>query len=522
VVAPAGTPRPQARTRAAAAAKRSGRADGSLHVVMVASEARPFATTGGLSEVLHALPRALGRLGHRVTIILPKYRRAAPGPAIAAASPTPHRDEPAGDEHVLIDFGARHQPLRFDRVPLSEHVTAVLVDVPELFDRDGVYGEGDSDYPDNAYRFAVLSRAALEYLRLRGERPSVIHAHDWQAGLVPAYQKMLFSNDPIVGGVPAVFTIHNLAFQGVHPASTLEQIGLPRDVLHVQAMEYWGRISYLKAGINFSERLTTVSPTYSRQILNPEFGFGLDGVLSRRARSLVGILNGIDVERWNPATDAYLPARYDADDLSGKAEAKRVLLQTVGLPDSVDARRRPVIGLVSRLTDQKGFDLIAAAAGELMDLDAAWVMLGSGERRYEDLWRELAARHPDRVFTSIGFDDRLEHLITAGADAFLMPSRFEPCGLNQLNCLRYGTLPIVRATGGLDDTVRDADDPAGNGTGFKFADYTVAALVGAIRRALDEYRRPERWKAVQHAAMRQDYSWDVSAREYVKVYSATS
>jgi starch synthase len=242
----------------------------------------------------------------------------------------------------------------------------------------------------------------------------------------------------------------------------------------------------------------------------------MEGVLARRSKDLVGILNGIDTERWNPAADSYLPAPYSAGDLTGKTEAKRALLQTVGLPISPDAVRLPVIGLVSRLTDQKGFDLIADAVDELMQLDASWVMLGSGERRYEELWTGLAARHPDRVSTAIGFDDRLEHLITAGADAFLMPSRFEPCGLNQLNCLRYGTLPIVRATGGLEDTVQDSGS-GGRGTGFKFADYTVSALLEAVRRALATYCKPELWKKMQQTAMRQDFSWDVSAREYVKV-----
>ena len=479
---------------------------------MVAAEVRPFATTGGLAEVVGALPLALERLGHRTTVILPRYRRSQ-----AAAGEPPAAGSLAPDGETVIDFGSRQQPVRFVRSALSTGVTAVLVDAPDLYDRDGLYGTSDGDYPDNAFRFAVLSRAALEYLRLKGERPSVIHAHDWHTGLVPAYQKMLYSDDPVVGGVPAVFTIHNLAFQGVYPASTLPAIGLPWDVMHVQAMEYWGRISYLKAGINFSERLTTVSPSYAREILTPQSGFGFDGILSRRAQSLVGILNGIDTSRWNPVADPFLPAPYGPDDLSGKAHAKRLLLETVGLPAS--AVTRPLIGMVSRLTDQKGFDLVAEALDDLMQLDATWVLLGSGERRYEAQWTGLASRHPDRVSVTIGFSDRLEHLIEAGADAFLMPSRFEPCGLNQLNSLRYGTPPIVRGTGGLSDTVADLDAAGdGMGTGFKFADYTPQALVSAVRRALDAYRKPQLWKRLQRRGMQQDFSWDVPAREYVKVY----
>jgi starch synthase len=490
-----------------------------LDVVMVASEARPFATTGGLSEVLGALPQALAALGHRVTVILPKYRATViPSTASPAASGGP--PDPGPGAETILELGSRRQAVRFHEVPFGDRVTAVLVDVPELFDREGLYGTADGDYPDNAYRFAVFSRAALEYVRARGVRPSVIHTHDWQAGLVPAYQKMLFSDDPTVGGVPAVFTIHNLAFQGLFPAGTIDEIGLPWEVFHVQAMEFWGRISFLKSGVNFSERLTTVSPTYAREILTTENGCGFEGVLSRRARSLVGILNGIDTTAWNPAADPVLPVAYSAEDPGGKRDAKRLLLQTAGLPGSDAAMIRPLIGMVSRLTDQKGFDLLAGAADELMRLDATWVLLGSGERRYEEMWDRLAKRYPGRVSATIGFDSRLEHLIEGGADAFLMPSRFEPCGLNQLNSLRYGTLPIVRATGGLEDTVRDAAEPGG--TGFKFADATPEALVGAVRRALELYGKPEQWRAMQQAAMRGDYSWDVPAREYVKVYRATS
>ena len=488
---------------------------------MIASEMHPFATSGGLSEVMGALPQALTRLGHTVTAIIPRYRRVPIGPNIGAMSPTPHRAEPATDLETTIEMGSRRFHVRYDEREAGERLLAVFVDVPELFDRDGLYGTADGDYDDNAIRFAVFSRAALEYVRLRGRRPSAIHVHDWQAGLVPAYQKMLFSPDPVVGGVPVVFTIHNLAFQGIFPLETVDEIGLPREVLHVQAMEFYGRISYLKAGINFSEQITTVSPTYAREILERQNGCGFDGVLARRADDLRGILNGIDDTRWNPATDTFLPARYDADDLSGKTEVKRFLLQSAGLDATPAALERPLVGLVSRLTDQKGFDLIEAAADELMALDAAWVMLGSGDRRYEEQWKTLAARFPDRVSATIGYDERLEHLIEGGADLFLMPSRFEPCGLNQLNSLRYGTLPVVRATGGLNDTVRESADGQ-PGTGFRFDDYTPEALVSTVRRALGVYRTRDTWRGMQRAAMAGDFSWDVSAREYVKVYRANS
>ena len=469
---------------------------------MVSSEAHPFAKTGGLAEVAGALPLALAGLGHHVTLVVPRYR----------GVPS------AGAEPAALTLGARTVRVGFARQPVAPGVDAVLVDAPELFDREALYGTAAGDYPDNAWRFAVFSRAALESARLAGQRPAVIHAHDWQTGLVSAYQKMHLSSDPVVGGVPAVFTIHNLAFQGVFPPATLDEIGLGWEVFNLQAMEYWGQISYLKAGVNFSEQITTVSPNYAREIVTPEMGFGFEGVLGRRRGDVTGIVNGIDTERWNPAGDSFVPAPFSAEKLAGKRKAKQLLLEAMGLPADKAALARPTIGMVTRLTDQKGMDLVSAAADELMTLDATWTLLGNGEPRYEELLRGLAARYPDRVAAHVGFDERTAHLIEAGADAFLMPSRFEPCGLNQLYSLRYGTVPIVRAIGGLEDTVADYDPETGHGTGFKFRDYTPAALTGAVRRALDLYRQPAAWKAVQQAGMREDHSWDVSAREYVKVY----
>ncbi|HEY0873612.1 MAG TPA: glycogen synthase GlgA, partial [Vicinamibacterales bacterium] len=476
-------------------------ADRGLRILMVTPEAHPFAKTGGLAEVAGALPAALTRLGHSVTVVLPRYRGALP-------DSTPSR-------RIDLQLGPNTFSVGFLEQVMDDGVRAVLVDVPALFDREGLYGQDGRDYPDNALRFAVLSRAALEFARMEGVRPDIIHAHDWQTGLVPVYQKMHLSNDPVVGGVPTVFTIHNLAFQGLFGLDALPAIGLDWNVFHPEALEYWGNISLLKGGVNFSEKITTVSPTYAREILTPEFGFGFEGILRRRADDLVGILNGIDTDRWNPEADEFAP-RFSASDLAGKREAKRALLDDVGLPADDKSLARPVIGMISRLTDQKGFDLIGAAASQLIELDAAWVMLGSGDRQYEEQWRSLAAHYPDRVSATIGFDERLAHLIEAGADMFLMPSRFEPCGLNQLYSLRYGTVPIVRATGGLEDTIRDAAEPDGNG--IKFADPAPGALVAAVRRGLQLYRDGDRWSAIQKAGMAADPSWDVSAREYVKVY----
>jgi starch synthase len=332
------------------------------------------------------------------------------------------------------------------------------------------------------------------------------------------YARTVLRDDPVIGGVRTVLTIHNLAFQGHFDPGELTWVGLGRDLLTPDKLEFWGRASTLKGGVVFSDRITTVSPTYAKEILTPGYGFGFDGILASRRRDLSGILNGIDTEAWDPKTDQYLPAHFDAAHLEHKAVVKRALLETAGLPHDEAAMTRPVIGIVTRLTHQKGCDLVAAAADQLMGFDAAWVMLGSGDAWCEDLWRQLAARSPLRVAARIGFDERLAHLIEAGSDLFLMPSWYEPCGLNQMYSQRYGTVPIVRATGGLNDTVVDVDERPDAATGVKFADYTPAALIGAVDRALGLFPNSQRWKGIQQNGMKQDFSWDVSAREYVKVY----
>jgi starch synthase len=417
-----------------------------------------------------------------------------------------------------VPFGAHSYPVRFVEQRLAEGVTAVLVDAPALYDRDGLYGDAKGEYGDNAFRFAVLCRGALEYARLRGRRPAAIHAHDWQGGLAPVYARTVLRDDPVIGGVRTVLTIHNLAFQGQFDPAELTWMALGRDLFTPDKLEFWGRASALKGGVVFSDKITTVSPTYAREILTPEYGFGFNGILASRAQDLAGILNGIDTDAWDPTRDPYLPAHFDAADLERKAVVKRALLEAAGLPHDAAAMTRPVIGIVTRLTHQKGCDLVAAAADRLMRFDAAWVMLGSGDAWCEDLWRHLAERWPDRVAARIGFDERVAHLIEGGSDLFLMPSWYEPCGLNQMYSQRYGTVPIVRATGGLNDTVQDVDEGPDAATGFKFRDYTPDALVGTVGRALGLFPNSQRWKGIQRNGMKRDFSWDVSAREYVKVY----
>jgi starch synthase len=331
-----------------------------------------------------------------------------------------------------------------------------------------------------------------------------------------------FAGHPTLGAAGSVFTIHNLAYQGLFAADWLPRLGLGWALMHVNAMEFWGRVSYLKGGITFSRLITTVSPRYAREIQTRALGFGFDGILQQRSTDLVGILNGIDYDQWNPERDVHLPEPFSASNLRGKRAAKRAVLERFGLPVSAQALERPLIGMVSRLVDQKGFDLLAAAADQLPQLDASFVLLGTGERRHEELWRTLAARYPDRFGARIGFDEALAHVIEGGADLFLMPSRFEPCGLNQMYSLRYGTVPLVRATGGLYDTVRNYDPRSGTGTGFVFDEYSPQALLATLRWALGIFPDREVWQGIQVAGMREDNSWDARARQYVRVYERSA
>jgi starch synthase len=472
---------------------------------MVASEAVPFAKTGGLGDVAGALPLALARLGHEVTLVLPRYRGTGGGTTVGRES---------------IALGGRTFDVTFVEHALGDRARAVLVECPELFDRSELYGVGNTDYPDNAARFAVLARAALELGARDPAGVDVVHAHDWQAGLAAVYLKTLCADRAGLGQAAAVFTIHNLAYQGLFPPIWMPAVDLGWELFGIDGVEFWGKVSYLKAGINFSEMVTTVSPRYAQEIQTPEFGFGFDGILRRRSRQLKGILNGIDAAAWNPASDPYLPAQYGRDTLEGKSASKRALLEAMGWPATGSMLGRPVVGMVSRLVDQKGFDLLATLDEELLALDATFVVLGTGEPRYQEMWQALMDRAPDRVACHFGFDERLAHLIEAGADIFLMPSRFEPCGLNQMYSLRYGTVPVVHAVGGLDDTVENWNPRTGAGTGFKFRPYEPAALLGALQKALDLWYQPEAWRAVQRAGMARDFSWDASAAAYAKAYES--
>jgi len=462
---------------------------------MVASESTPFIKTGGLADVMGALPPALARLGEQAAVVLPWYRGA--------------RVE--SSRRVLDEFTVwlGRNPYR---VRVHESVVRgapyFLVQCDELYGRDGVYFDQKGDFPDNHIRFALLNKAALAVARWIF-RPDIVHAHDWQGSLAPVYLRTILAGDPVFAGVKTVLTIHNLGYQGLFPANTLPEIGLDRSAFHMAGVEYFGQVNLLKGGICYSDALTTVSKAYAREIQTPEYGHGLEGLLASRSGVLTGILNGADDSDWDPQTDRYIPARYSALCLDGKRECKRGLLKELGFP--AEALQRPLVGMVSRLVSQKGFDLIEAAAGDLLACDLSLAVLGTGEERYERFLRGLAQAHPSRVAVRISYDNPLAHRIEAGADIFLMPSRYEPCGLNQIYSLRYGTVPVVRATGGLDDTIDEE-------VGFKFLDYSAPAMMEALRKALDTYQRRDVWESLVRNGMARDYSWDASASQYSALY----
>jgi starch synthase len=474
---------------------------------MVASEVAPFAKTGGLADVVGSLPAALDALGHDVTVVTPRYRR------VPIDGTAPHRRR--------IWLGRAAHDVELHTRPLSERRRVMLLDYPAFYDRDDLYGSGGRDFDDNAERFALLAVAALDVGQAAAAgapRPTLIHAHDWQAGLALSWLRHDPRRWPDLVSAGTVQTIHNLAYQGLFPREIVPRLGLPWEVLAIEAGEFWGQFSFLKAGITAADVITTVSPTYARETLTPPFGAGLDGVLRSRADRYVGILNGIDTAIWNPAADRFLPANYDAQDLAGKAVCKRALLERFALPIGDDALARPIIGLVSRLVEQKGLDLIEAAAEALIATSASFIFVGTGDRRYEELLRRLAVRHPSRVGTFIGFDEPLAHLVEAGADMFLMPSKFEPCGLNQMYSLRYGTVPIVHAVGGLEDTIQPYTSRALRANGFKFHGNSAEDLARVVKQAVRLFADQPTWRRLMINGMGDDHSWRQSAREYVKVY----
>jgi len=485
-----------------------------MRIVLASSEAVPFSKTGGLADVSSALSKALAHAGHDVWLIVPYYPRLPKQLQATDLGITPT------GQSVEVTIAAKQLKgtLRQAKLPGSD-VKVLLVDRPDYYDREGLYQHEGQDYKDNCERFVFFCRAAMEAIRSFDIRPDIIHAHDWQAALMPALLQIEYQQQPGFTQAASVFTIHNLAFQGRFWHWDMLLTGIDWKYFNWRQMEFFEHLNLLKTGMVFSEMVTTVSPTYAQEIQTPEFGCGLDVALAARSQDLVGILNGVDKHEWNPEIDEHLACRYSVDTVSeGKAACKTHLQKAVGLPQRSDV---PLIGMISRLTDQKGLDLIAECVDEILTRDVQFCFLGSGEAKYEEMLQELTRRHPEKVKTIIAFDEKRAHEIEAGADLFLMPSQFEPCGLNQMYSLIYGTVPIVRAVGGLADSVVDATEENianGTATGFSFDNYRSDELAHTMTRALEMYNDKQKWAELMNTGMRQDWSWSRSAAEYVTVY----
>src|ERR1700733_164560 len=440
-----------------------------MHIAFAASECVPFSKTGGLADVVGALPRALVAAGHQVSVYVPRYRQ------------TKLADARTVVRSITVPFDDRYRFCSVVTGGSHSGVNFYFVDYPPYFDREALYGTSAGDYPDNAERFALFSRAVLEASKILGV-PNVFHCHDWQSALIPVLLRTQYAEDPAFRDASTVFTIHNMGYQGLFPPDTLPLLTLPWDLLAIDKMEFFGQVNFLKGALVYADFITTVSRKYSHEIQTAEFGFGLEGVLRDRASTVSGILNGVDYDEWSPQADKFIAAKYSPQDLLGKAQCKQDLLTAFGVK-AADAKV-PVIGIVSRFAAQKGFDLIAQIMDRLAREEMILVVLGTGDKLYEEMFQRLNKQFPNKIAIKVAYDNATAHKIEAGADMFLMPSRYEPCGLNQIYSLKYGTVPVVRATGGLDDTIEAYDSTTGRGTGFKFQAYDGAALLAAIEQAL--------------------------------------
>ncbi len=474
-----------------------------MNILMVASEMTPFAKTGGLGDVLGALPHALARRGHELTVFIPFYRGI----------------QSTMRELILhgnVMVGARPVKYNLLRIARDRKVQVYAINREEYFDRTHLYGTPERDYDDNAERFIFFSKAVIQAIQSLGLRPQIVHAHDWQTALVLVYLNLQHARSSFPRA-RTVFTIHNLAYQGQFEAQTFNWMGLPAHFSSMNGLEFYGRMNFMKGGIVFADSITTVSRRHAQEIQTPEYGFGLDGVLRSRQGSLYGIVNGADYSVWNPKTDSYLKQKYETNSLKNKAACKQALAADLGLQIAIN---KPLFGIVSRFAQQKGLDLAIKIMPELLKKGAFFAILGNGNTGYEKRFRELAARHSSQIGLRIGFDEPLAHRIFAGCDFFMMPSLYEPCGLGQLYALRYGTIPIVRATGGLDDTVQEWNPATHEGTGFKFDEIAPEALLKACEKAMKIHRQPSSFSALRKNAMNVDFSWEKSAAEYETLYKS--
>ncbi len=476
-----------------------------LRVVFATPEMVPFAKTGGLADVTGTLPKEIRTLGHEVLCFVPKYKKVDPArwPMKLAVE---RLQVPVGNE---VDTG---RVFRYDD---PSGIQVYFIDQPEYFSRDELYGTPLGDYPDNDRRFVFFQKAVLETLKILGLKPDVIHCHDWQSALIPTYLKTLYENDSFFAKTKTVFTIHNLAYQGNFPPDSLPVTGLSWQEFRMERLEFYGKVSFLKGALVYSDALTTVSPRYAQEIQTKEYGCGMEGVLQTRREDLVGIVNGIDPAEWDPENDPDIPTPFSLKKIEGKAADKAALQKDNHF--TVD-ENIPLFGITTRLADQKGLDILAPAMEGLMKRGVQLALLGTGEDRYHQLFQELGKRHAKQLGVHILFDARLAKRIYAGSDIFLMPSRFEPCGLGQLISFRFGTVPLVRETGGLADTVKEFDPRTGEGTGFLFKEYTSKAFLDAVDRTLETYRNKKLWSKLMKNGMKQDFSWRASARQYVELY----
>jgi starch synthase len=477
----------------------------SLRLIYAASEVAPYAKTGGLADVAGALPKALKKQGAQVSVAMPRYSEEKSGSSGSLLL-----------DNLMVPFGSGVIQARVF-VDETQGAPSYFIEAPHYFNRRGIYGPTPSDaYPDNAERFAFFSRAVIELARRTGPPPDVIHCNDWQTGLVPLYLKTAYRGDPFFSRTKTLFTIHNLAYQGTFEPQLLELFGFGWEVFTTEGgIEFYGHASSLKAGIVAATGVSTVSRKYAEEIQTPEYGERMDGLLRWRRNDLSGILNGVDYDEWSPATDRFIASKYSLDAPEGKRACKEELLKAFQLGEG---HARPIIGCISRLVDQKGFDLVMQAAHRILLSDVYLIVLGSGAKELERFFQSLRETYPTRVGVYIGFNNELAHKIEAGADMFLMPSRFEPCGLNQMYSLKYGTVPIVRATGGLDDTIEEFDRERLTGNGFKFYEYSAEKLLEKVAAARALYADQSAWRKLVENGMRADFSWDRSAGSYVALY----
>ena len=480
-----------------------------LNIALVSPEFYPLAKTGGLADVVGALSKALSQLGHQVAVFLPNYR----------VVQSEYNPQPTSLRPVQIPIGEKQAEAKLKEHSLPGNKSKIyLIDSLPYFDRQELYRDPKTgvDYKDNDERFILFSRAVLEFLKALDFKPDVIHCNEWQSALVCAYFKTIYQSDPHFTKAGTLFSIHNLAYQGVFPKESFSKLALSQDLYYpMSPFEFFGKLNFLKTGIHYSDLINTVSETYAKEIQTVEYGCGLQGALKARSTDLYGIVNGVDYSEWSPELDKLIPTRYGSGRLGDKLKNKIALFKECRF--SVPKLNWPALGMISRLADQKGFDLLAEIASDLLKKELVLVILGTGDVRYEKLLKQLEIKFSDRLRAFITFDERLAHLIEAGGDIFLMPSRYEPCGLNQLYSLKYGTVPVVRATGGLADTIQDYSAD-GRGTGFSFKEYSSEEFLKTIERVLTVYRDKAKWEVLQRTGMSQDFSWERSAQKYIGLY----